>query len=58
MIYPQDTEYCTPYKTFYDSYSEHNHDKLIENPRFKKLIESVGLEFEDAEEDRNLNWSP
>ena len=47
MTYRQD-EYAVynPYQTFYDSYSEHNHDKLITNPRFKKLIESTGLEFD------------
>lgn len=46
MTYRQDPEYThTPYKTFYEIYSKHNHDKLIANPRFKKLIESVELEF-------------
>jgi hypothetical protein len=48
MTYRQDFDYYTPipYKTFYDSYSEHDHERLIANLRFKKLIESVGLEFE------------
>ena len=47
MTYRQD-EYAihSPYNVFYDSYSEHNHDRLIANPRFKKLIETAGLEFE------------
>ena len=47
MTYRQDEfSYYNPYKTFHDSYSEHNHDKLIANHRFKKLIESTGFEFE------------
>lgn len=47
MTYRQDefSDY-DPYKTFYESYSEHNHEKLIANPNFKKLIESTGFEFE------------
>jgi hypothetical protein len=47
MTYRQD-EYAipNPYNAFYESYSEHDHGKLIANPRFKKLIESVGFEFE------------
>lgn len=47
MTYRQD-EFSSynPYKNFYESYSEHNHEKLIANPRFKKLIESTGFEFE------------
>ena len=47
MTYRQD-EFSTynPYETFYDSYSEHNHDRLIANPRFKRLVEGVGLEFD------------
>ena len=47
MTYRQD-EFSSynPYKTFYDSYSQHNHDKLTANTRFKKLIEGTGLEFE------------
>ena len=47
MIYRQDFDYYTPspYKTFYDSYSQHAHDGLLANPRFRKMIESTGLEF-------------
>ena len=50
MTYRQDefSDY-DPYKTFYESYSEHNHEKLIANPNFKKLIESTGFEFEGCE---------
>ena len=46
MTYRQD-EFSSynPYKTFYESYSKHNHDGLIANPRFKRLVEGVGLEF-------------
>ena len=45
MTFIQDPDYSSPYKIFYESHSEHNHEKLLENPRFKRMIESTCLEF-------------
>ena len=45
MTFVQDENYSSPERIFYEEYSKHNHDKLLENPRFKKLIESTGFEF-------------
>ena len=45
MTYVQDLDYYNPYRTFYESYSEHSHEKLLANPSFKSLVETVGLEF-------------
>ena len=45
MIFIRDSNYFSPYHAFHDFYSRHSHDKLLANPRFKRLIESVGHEF-------------
>lgn len=46
MTYIRDPDYYLLYRTFYEEYSEHNYDKLIANPRFKKLIKNMGLELD------------
>ena len=41
-------EYCTSFnlkRVFSDCYSSHNYDKLLNNPRFKAMIEKTGFEF-------------
>ena len=38
-----------PYRTFHDQYSQHSHDALISNPRFKKMVEATGLELDGCE---------
>lgn len=45
MTYFPDEYHISPERAFYETYSEHNHDKLLANPRFKDLIKGVGLEF-------------
>ena len=49
MIFIRDPNYYSPYHAFHDFYSRHNHDKLLLNPRFKRLIEDVGHEFDGCQ---------
>ena len=49
MIFIQDPNYYSPYHAFHDFYSLHSHDGLLRNPRFKRLIESVGHEFDGCQ---------
>ena len=40
-----DPEYDNLRRVFWDCYTNHNHDGLLNDSEFKRLIESVGLEF-------------
>ena len=35
-------------RVFWDCYTSHSHDKLLSNPRFRKLIDSTPYEFVDV----------
>ena len=40
-----DPEYDNQTRVFWDSYSSHNYDGLLEDEEFKRLVESMGFEF-------------
>lgn len=42
-----DPNYFNQTRVFFEDYQRHNHEGLIKNPEFQKLIKSVGLEFLD-----------
>lgn len=46
MTYLPNPDYYLPDRAFYESYSRHTHEGLVEDRCFKKLIESTGLEFD------------
>lgn len=46
MTYIRAHDCYRPYRTFYEEYSRHSHDKLLADPRFKKLVEGTALEFD------------